>query len=125
MTKFVKVINNKVIQSIVANQEHINTLKDKDFYDECSESTKENYFYVEDDGTRFNKPGIGYTYDALRNAFIAPKPFKSWTLNETICQWEPPVARPASGRYNWNEETQQWDLDEQYNKSKYSSGYRR
>jgi hypothetical protein len=99
MTKFVKVINNKVIQSIVANQEHINTLKDKDFY-------------VEDDGTRFNKPGIGYTYDALRNAFIAPKPFKSWTLNETICQWEPPVARPASGRYNWNEETQQWDLDE-------------
>jgi len=99
MTKFVKVINNKVIQIIVANQEHINTLKDKDFY-------------VEDDGTRFNKPGIGYTYDALRNAFIPPKPFNSWLLNEKTCNWEAPVAYPDDGnRYNWNEETQQWDVD--------------
>ena len=99
MTKFVKVINNKVIHIIVANQEHINTLEDKDFY-------------IEDDGTRVNKPGIGYTYDALRNAFISPKPFNSWTLNETTCQWEAPVAYPDdSNRYNWNEETQQWDVD--------------
>jgi len=99
MTKFVKVINNKVIQIIVANQEHINTLEDKDFY-------------IEDDGTRVNKPGIRYTYDALRNAFIPPKPFNSWLLNETTCNWEAPVAYPDDGnRYNWNEETQQWDVD--------------
>jgi len=99
MTKFVKVINNKVIQIIVANQEHIDTLEDKDFY-------------IEDDGTRVNKPGIRYTYDALRNAFIPPKPFNSWLLNETTCNWEAPVAYPDDGnRYNWNEETQQWDVD--------------
>jgi len=100
MAKFVKVINNKVVDSIVADQEHINTLTDKDFY-------------IKDDGTKFNPGGIGYTYDALRNAFIPPKPFNSWTLNETTCQWEAPVALPdTENRYNWNEETKQWDLNE-------------
>ena len=98
MTKFLKVINNKVINSIVANQEHINTLSDKDFY-------------IEDDGTKYNNAGIGYTYDALRDAFIPPKPYISWTLNETTCLWEAPVAYPDDGeRYTWNEETTSWDL---------------
>jgi len=66
-------------------------------------------------GTPFRKnhAGIGYTYDEDKDAFIPPKPFNSWTLNETTCQWEAPVAYPDDGQiYNWNEETQQWDLDE-------------
>ena len=66
-------------------------------------------------GTPFRKnfAGIGNTYDEDRDAFIKPKPFKSWTLNETTCQWEAPVALPdTENRYNWNEETKQWDLDE-------------
>jgi len=63
---------------------------------------------------RKNHAGIGMTYDEDRDAFIAPKPFNSWTLNETTCLWEAPVALPdTENRYNWNEETQQWDnLDE-------------
>ena len=62
---------------------------------------------------RKNHAGIGYTYDEDRNAFIPPKPYNSWTLNETTCQWEAPVALPdTENRYNWNEETQQWDLNE-------------
>jgi hypothetical protein len=61
---------------------------------------------------RKNYAGIGFTYDEDRDAFIAPKPFTSWILNEETCQWEAPVARPTSGRYTWNEETKQWDLDE-------------
>ena len=62
---------------------------------------------------RKNYAGIGYTYDEDRDAFIAPKPFNSWTLNETTCQWEAPVAYPSDGQYYiWNEETQQWDLNE-------------
>ena len=62
---------------------------------------------------RKNFAGIGFTYDEDRDAFIPPKPYTSWTLNETTCLWDPPVARPTSGRYTWNEETQQWDnLDE-------------
>jgi len=60
---------------------------------------------------RKNHAGIGYTYDEDRDAFIPPKPYPSWTLNETTCLWEAPVALPdTENRYNWNEETQQWDL---------------
>ena len=60
---------------------------------------------------RKNHAGIGYTYDEDRDAFIPPKTFNSWVLNETTCQWEAPVALPdTENRYNWNETTQQWDL---------------
>tara|TARA_R100001129_G_scaffold129240_2_gene91146 strand:+ start:274 stop:636 length:363 start_codon:yes stop_codon:yes gene_type:complete len=58
---------------------------------------------------RKNFAGKDYTYDEDKDAFIPPKIFNSWILNEETCQWEAPIARPASGRYNWNEETQQWD----------------
>jgi len=62
---------------------------------------------------RKNHAGIGYTYDEDRDAFIPPKPYNSWILNETTCQWEAPIALPdTENRYNWNEETQQWDLNE-------------
>ncbi len=64
-------------------------------------------------GTPFRKnyAGVGYTYDSGRDAFIAPKPYASWTLNETSCLWEAPVAMPTDGeRYTWNEETTSWDL---------------
>ena len=65
------------------------------------------------DGTPFRKnfAGIGFQYDQTRDAFIAPKPFNSWTLNETTCLWEAPTAYPTDGEdYNWNEETTTWDL---------------
>ncbi len=58
---------------------------------------------------RKNYAGVGYTYDTGRNAFIAPKPYSSWTLNETTCQWEAPVAYPTDGKqYGWFEPNQQW-----------------
>ena len=66
-------------------------------------------------GTPFRKnhAAIGYTYDEDRDAFIPPKPYPSWTLNETTCQWEPPIARPIDNNdYNWNETNQTWDLNE-------------
>lgn len=60
---------------------------------------------------RKNYAGIGYTYDETRDAFIPPKPFDSWTLNETSCLWEAPVAYPDDGQqYTWNEELGTWDL---------------
>jgi len=60
---------------------------------------------------RKNYAGIGYTYDFARDAFIPPKPFDSWTLNENSCLWEAPVAMPDDGQqYQWNEETTSWDL---------------
>ncbi len=59
---------------------------------------------------RKNYAGIGFTYDAARDAFIPPKPFDSWLLNEDTCQWEAPVPHPADEElYSWNEELQQWE----------------
>ena len=57
-----------------------------------------------------NFAGIGYSYDITRDAFIAPKPYISWVLNEDSCQWEAPVAMPTDDKvYVWNEETTSWD----------------
>jgi hypothetical protein len=57
-----------------------------------------------------NYAGIGYTFDADRDAFIAPQPFASWILNEDTCQWEAPVPYPTDGiMYDWNEETTDWE----------------
>ena len=62
---------------------------------------------------RKNHAGVGMTYDEDRDAFIPKKPFNSWLLNETTCLWEAPVALPdTENRYNWNEETTTWDLNE-------------
>ena len=58
---------------------------------------------------RKNYAGIGYTYDAERDAFIPPKPYDSWSLNETTCLWDPPVAYPTDGKpYVWDETTLSW-----------------
>jgi hypothetical protein len=74
---------------------------------------------------RKNYAGIGYAYDETRDAFIPPKPFESWLLNEDTCQWESPVAYPETytlgllnednitpikDTYNWNEEILNWEL---------------
>ena len=75
---------------------------------------------------RKNHAGIGYTYDEDRDAFIPPKPFKSWILNEDTCQWQSPIPYPitnlnnntskyngsVSDIYNWNESTLTWDIVE-------------
>ena len=64
-------------------------------------------------GTPFRKnhAGIGYTYDLNRDAFIAPKPYNSWILNESTCNWDAPVARPDDNNmYKWNEEILNWEL---------------
>jgi hypothetical protein len=60
---------------------------------------------------RKNYAGVGYQYDQQRDAFIPPKPFNSWILNENTCDWEAPIARPNDGKkYNWNETNLTWDL---------------
>ena len=62
---------------------------------------------------RKNYAGIGYTYDEDRDAFISPKPFDSWALDEETCRWEAPVAYPNDGeQYTWDEESLSWKLIE-------------
>ena len=58
---------------------------------------------------RYNYAGIGYTYDTARDAFIAPKPYSSWMLDEATCRWEAPVAMPSEGGpWAWDEDTESW-----------------
>ncbi len=60
---------------------------------------------------RKNYAGIGFIYDQERDAFIAPKPFESWILNEETCRWEAPTPYPTDGfTYNWNEANLAWDI---------------
>jgi hypothetical protein len=64
-----------------------------------------------DDGTplRYNFAGIGFTYDSERDAFIPPKPFASWLLNQDTCLWGAPIPQPDDDQYyTWNEDTQSW-----------------
>jgi len=62
-----------------------------------------------DGSQRKNYAGIGYHYNMTHDAFISPKPYPSWILNEDTCRWEAPSARPDDDkRYNWNEETTSW-----------------
>ena len=74
-------------------------------------------------GTPFRKnyAGVGYTYDPVRDAFYAPQPFESWTLNEETCLWECPVEKPE-GEYFWKEDTQEW-VDYEYHSEPYSYEY--
>jgi hypothetical protein len=69
--------------------------------------------FIDEPGFRKNYAGIGHTYDETRDAFIPPKPFDSWILNEETCQWKAPIERPEDGGiYTWNESTISWDITE-------------
>ena len=102
MSNFAKIDNtNTVTQVIVAEQDFINSGAVGDSFLWVQTSYNGNF--------RKNFAGIGFTYDSVRDAFIAPQPFSSWTLNETTCQWDAPVAKPDDGKlYDWDEATTNW-----------------
>jgi|TARA_B110000908_G_scaffold149196_1_gene182268 hypothetical protein len=104
MAHFAKVENGLVTQVIVAEPEFFDTFVDSSPGEWIQTSYNNNI--------RKNYAGIGFTYDATRDAFYAPKPYPSWTLIEDTCQWEAPTVYPDDGLiYNWNEETTTWDRD--------------
>ena len=137
MASFAKIgLNNKVIEVLSV---HNNELKDAngveqenigiDFltkltgwaiWKQTSYNTAANVHLLGGTPFRKNHAAIGYTYDEDRDAFIQPKPYNSWVLNETTCLWEAPVVKPEltqeqidnESYYSWNEETKQWDLNE-------------
>jgi len=77
------------------------------------ELTSHTYWLLYNNESRKNNGEIGSSYDPTRDAYIQPKPFPSWVLNETTCLWEAPVSRPDTNNpYNWNETEQTWDLIE-------------
>jgi len=98
----VEVVSNDIATNEQAGVDFLNTLYgSRDVWKQTSYN-----------GTiRKNFAGIGYSYDQTRDAFIPPKPFNSWVLDEDTCLWEAPVAYPDDGQiYRWNETDQQWDL---------------
>ena len=105
-------VNNDVATTEQAGADFLNNLYNtNDVWKQTSYNTVGGVHLLGGTPLRKNHAGIGYTYDEDKDAFIAPKPYASWILNETTCIWEAPTAYPADGqKYNWNEETTSWDL---------------
>ena len=114
MAHYAKVENDLVTQVIVAEPEFFNTFVDSS-PGKWIQTSYNTYGGVHLDGgtpLRKNYAGVGYTYDATRDAFIAPQPYPSWTLVEDSCLWEAPTTMPDDGKvYIWNEETTSWVED--------------
>ena len=113
MSHFAKIEDGLVTNVIVAEQDFIDGQEGA--WVQTSYNTIGGKHYdqdgVEDSGValRYNYAGSGYTYDEVRDAFISPKPYPSWTLAEATCQWESPVAYPSDDKfYTWDEEITNW-----------------
>lgn len=98
----VEVVSNDIVTTEQAGIDFLNNLyKTNDAW--VQTSYNENF--------RKNFASIGFKYNQTKDAFIPPQPYTSWTLNETTCQWEAPVAYPDDGkRYEWNETNENWQL---------------
>jgi hypothetical protein len=110
MGHFCKVVDGIVTQVIVAEPEFFDTFVDSS-PGQWIQTSYNTYGGQHPEGRplRKNYAGIGFTYDAERDAFIPPQPFASWILNNDTCLWESPTPMPTDGkRYNWDEAQQQW-----------------
>jgi hypothetical protein len=113
MAHFAKVNNGIVEQVIVAEPEFFDTFVDSSpgQWIQTSYNTHGGVHLLGGAPLRKNYAGIGFTYDATKDAFIPPKPYASWTLNEDSCLWGAPVAYPDDGEdYVWDETTTAWVL---------------
>lgn len=120
MAHFSKVLNGKVVNVIVADPEFFETFVDESpgEWIQTSYNTFGGIHYQPNNRTpsedqskalRKNFGSVGYTYDRIKDAFIPPKPYSSWVLNEQTCLWESPVSYPTDGEdYYWDEATLSW-----------------
>ena len=129
MSHFARLNKDNIVDYVVVGRDEDNGMEDRltartgDVYKQTSYNTRGGVHY-QADGTpsadqskafRKNFAGLGYTYDAGRDAFIPPKPYPSWVLDEASCLWNAPVAMPADAgtgeppkRYAWDEATTSW-----------------
>lgn len=120
MAHFAKVEEGHVVNVIVADEDFIASLPDAALWVQTSYNTRGGVYYEPNSWTpaadqskalRKNYAGIGFTYDAEKDAFIPPKPFNSWSLNEETCLWGPPSPEPqptATSYFVWDEYTFAW-----------------
>jgi len=126
MAHYAKVLEGKVVQVMVAEEdffEHFTDTSPGDWI-QCSYNTYGGVHWDPSSNPRVasadqskalrkNFPSVGFTYDKEKDAFYRPKPFPSWSLNLETCLWEPPIPYPTDGKiWDWNEQTQQYDLVE-------------
>jgi len=127
MAHFAKLDENNVVVFVTVGRQEDDGKEDEvnarttDVYRQTSYNTRGGIHYNPETGEpsedqtkalRKNYAGIGYTYDENRDAFIPPKPFDSWVLNEETCWWEAPIPYPENSEgiyYEWNESNQSWD----------------
>lgn len=109
MAHFARVEQGHVTQVIVATPLHISGLSDSENWIQTSFNTHGGVHALGNIPLRKNYAGIGYSYDAVKDAFIAPQPYPSWILNETTCLWNAPIPMPTDGKpYTWNESSGTW-----------------
>ena len=97
MSHFAKIENGIVTEVIVAEQDFIDTLEGTWIQTSYNANIRKNF------------AGIGFAYNATKDAFIPKKPYESWVLNDNTCRWEAPVAEPTDNKhYSWDEETTSW-----------------
>ena len=117
----VEVVHNDIATTEQAGVEFLQNLyQDRSVWKQTSYNTLAGEHLLGGTPLRKNYAGIGFKYDQIRDAFIPPKRYNSWTLNEDTCQWEAPIPMPEltqeqtdnNNFYEWNEENQTWDLNE-------------
>ena len=120
MGHYAKVVDEKVVNVIVAHADFFDTFVDTSpgSWIKTSYNTRGGIHYqpnsdvpspTQEKALRKNYAGIGHTYDVIRDAFIPPKPYESWVLNEETCLWEAPIPMPTEGGpWRWDEETVSW-----------------
>lgn len=124
MGHYAKVVSGEVVQVIVAEPDFFNSFVDTSPGEwlQTSYNTRGGVHYVPDSNPpepsadqskalRKNYAGLGFTYDRTRDAFLPPKPYASWILDEETCLWQAPTPMPTDGAvYSWNESTTSWDV---------------
>ena len=101
---------NNIVTEVIVGKDETDTTHDwEQFYGEFRNQVCKRTSYH--GNIRKNYAGIGYSYDAMRDAFISPQPYPSWTLVEETCQWQPPTPMPVEEgkNYWWNEDTLSWN----------------
>ena len=124
MGHYAKVVNSEVVQVIVADADFFNSFVDTSPGEwlQTSYNTRGGVHYVpnsnppepsedQSKALRKNYAGLGFTYDREKDAFIPPKPYASWVLNNDSCLWEAPTPMPTDGSiYNWDEANTTWAI---------------
>ena len=121
MSHFAKLDENNLVTFVTVGRQEDDgleaelTARTGDVYRQTSYNTYGGVHYTDGEPSadqtkafRFNYAGIGFTYDETRDAFIPPKPFESWVLDEGTCLWVAPIAYPAEGVHVWDEEAGDW-----------------